>query len=274
MTTLDSGTRTIHSQRNKLNLNLSTCAPKAEISTTMPHLAKDTNLASANNFAEGSMVDPEMTTLDFYSLGEITMTARTPIFTNNAGTSTLNTPDITAVNLEDIFNVPESILSTPIQDVDPTPTTTANETEFEFVDAMTQLEHESIWGQETFNTVFETNDFGLCAPANVVEGTIIDEDITDATVDVVDNNGFLQMENMDILQWVVNDQNNEASKRCRAKRKRKHQEAEDELVLLQEKNMELRAKMDEMEREVQILKKRFLTNISVKNKTSENSSLI
>jgi len=263
------------------------------------------------------MIDPEMTTLDFYSLGEITMTARTPIFTNNAGTSTLNTPDITAVNLEDIFNVPESILSTPIQDVDPTPTTTANETEFEFVDAMTQLEHESIWGQETFNTVFETNDFGLCAPANVVEGTIIDEDITDATVDVVDNNDFLQMENMDILQWVVNDQkidfeiveqeeevkpervsvivpvasaasvlvqdtvkienlsedekyrkmrdqNNEASKRCRAKRKRKHQEAEDELVLLQEKNVELRAKMDEMEREVQILKKRFLTNISVK----------
>merc|ERR1711973_168278 len=150
-------------------------------------------------------------------------------------------------------------------------------------------------------------------------GTIIDEDITDATVDVVDNNDF--------LQWVVNDQkidfeiveqeeefkpervsvivpvasaasvlvqntvkienlsedekyrkmrdqNNEASKRCRAKRKRKHQEAEDELVLLQEKNVELRAKMDEMEREVQILKKRFLTNISVKNKTSENSSLI
>merc|ERR1712020_246041 len=134
--------------------------------------------------------------------------------------------------------------------------------------------------------------------------------------DVVDNNDFLQMENIDILQWVVNDQkidfeiveqeeevkpervsvivpvasatatatvkienlsedekyrkmrdqNNEASKRCRAKRKRKHQEAEDELVLLQEKNMELRAKMDEMEREVQILKKRFLTNISVKNK--------
>merc|ERR1712098_670107 len=164
------------------------------------------------------------------------------------------------------------------------------------------------------------NDFGLCAPANVAEGTIIDEDITDATVDVVDNNDFLQMENMDILQWVVNDQkidfeiveqeeevkpervsvivpvasaasvlvqdtvkienlsedekyrkmgdqNNEASKRCRANRKRKHQEAEDELVLLQEKNVELRAKMDEMEREVQILKKRFLTNISVKNKT-------
>jgi len=260
------------------------------------------------------MIDPEMTTLDFYSLGEITMTARTPIFTNNAGTSTLNTPDITAVNLEDIFNVPESILSTPIQDVDPTPTTTANETEFEFVDAMNQLEHESIWGQETFNNVFETNDFGLCAPANIVEGTIIDEGITEATVDVVDNNDFLQMENMDILQWVVNDQkidfeiveqeeevkpervsvivpvasatatatvkienlsedekyrkmrdqNNEASKRCRAKRKRKHQEAEEKLVLLQEKNVELRAQMDEMEREVQILKKRFLTNISVK----------
>merc|ERR1712098_492917 len=50
------------------------------------------------------------------------------------------------------------------------------------------------------------NDFGLCAPANVAEGTIIDDNVTDATVDVVDNNDFLQMENMDILQWVVNDQ--------------------------------------------------------------------
>merc|ERR1711944_200055 len=65
----------------------------------------------------------------------------------------------------------------------------------------------------------------------------------------------------------MRDQNNEASKRCRAKRKRKHQEAEDELIFLQERNVELRAKMDEMEREVQILKKRFLTNISVQNKT-------
>jgi len=263
------------------------------------------------------MIDPEITTMDLYSLGEITMTARTPTFTSNAGASTLNTPDITAVNLEDIFNVPESILSSTTQDVETTPTTTAIEPEFEFVDAaMEQLEHESIWGQETFNTVFETNDFGLCAPASIVEGTIADENVTDDTVDVVDSNDFLQMENMDILQWVVNDQkidfeiveqkeevkpervsvivpvasaatvlaqdevkienlsedekyrkmrdqNNEASKRCRAKRKRKHQEAEDELIFLQERNVELRAKMDEMEREVQILKKRFLTNISV-----------
>merc|ERR1711944_9133 len=128
------------------------------------------------------------------------MTARKPNVTINAGASTLNTPDITAVNLEDIFNVPEIIL--PTQDVETTPTTTATNMEFEFVDTM---EHESVWGQ-TFNHIFDTNDFGLCAPASFVEGTIAVDHATNIAVDVVDNNDFLQMENMDLLQWVVNDQ--------------------------------------------------------------------
>merc|ERR1712048_1426056 len=59
-------------------------------------------------------------------------------------------------------------------------------------------------------------------------------------------------------------QNNEASKRCRAKRK--SQELEDELMKLERRNVVLRAKMDSMEREVKLLKKKFLSDISLSSK--------
>ena len=58
-------------------------------------------------------------------------------------------------------------------------------------------------------------------------------------------------------------QNNEASKRCRANRKRKHQETEEELEMLAQRNVVLRAQMDEMEREVRELKSKLLTDITI-----------
>merc|ERR1711982_317527 len=61
-------------------------------------------------------------------------------------------------------------------------------------------------------------------------------------------------------------QNNEASKRCRTNRKRKSQELEEELTELERKNVVLRAKMDSMEREVKLLKKKFLSDISISSK--------
>merc|ERR1719410_3130320 len=64
----------------------------------------------------------------------------------------------------------------------------------------------------------------------------------------------------------MRDQNNEASKRCRANRKRKHQELEDELIELERKNVVLKEKMDSMEREVKLLKKKFLSDISLSYK--------
>merc|ERR1712184_17517 len=57
-------------------------------------------------------------------------------------------------------------------------------------------------------------------------------------------------------------QNNDASKRCREKRKRKHQEMEEELEFLQSKNQTLLDKVASMEREVRAMKKRLLTDIS------------
>merc|ERR1711936_1242922 len=59
-------------------------------------------------------------------------------------------------------------------------------------------------------------------------------------------------------------QNNDASKRCREKRKRKHQEMEEELEFLQSKNQTLLDKVASMEREVRAMKKRLLDDISSK----------
>merc|ERR1712020_280571 len=64
----------------------------------------------------------------------------------------------------------------------------------------------------------------------------------------------------------MRDQNNEASKRCRANRKRKHQEMDEELERLQERNVALRAQMDEMEREVKELKSKLLSDITISKK--------
>merc|ERR1711982_139856 len=61
----------------------------------------------------------------------------------------------------------------------------------------------------------------------------------------------------------MRNQNNEASKRCRANRKRKHQETDEELERLQQRNVVLRAQMDQMEREVKELKSKFLSDITI-----------
>merc|ERR1712152_57011 len=216
----------------------------------------------------------------------------------NTGTSNINTPNIATeddayefVFKETDFGTEATVATTTIEDTDLT---------------------ENVWGADSFG-VFESNDFGLCAPANLVEGAF------NAFDDLI--------ENVDLLQWIVNDQainvqedmtenaaeqkmttktevervsvivpvtslsppvpvsevkiellsedekyrkmrvqNNEASKRCRANRKRKHLEMEEEVVALQERNVELREKMAAMEAEVKMLKRRLLSDISVPSK--------
>merc|ERR1712228_118002 len=163
-------------------------------------------------------------------------------------------------------------------------------------------------------------DLGLCAPANVVEGAAKEfQPLEAASTSLCLSNDPLDLENLDLLQWIVNDQdinveieepkpeaphqdvervsvivpvvsqqfqieplevktenlssdekyrkmreqNNEASKRCRANRKRKHQETEEELEMLAQRNVVLRAQMDEMEREVRELKSKLLTDITI-----------
>jgi len=59
-------------------------------------------------------------------------------------------------------------------------------------------------------------------------------------------------------------QNNDASKRCREKRKRKLQDMEEELIFLQDKNQSLKDKVEFMEREVRAMKRRLLDDVRLK----------
>merc|ERR1711971_1452736 len=60
----------------------------------------------------------------------------------------------------------------------------------------------------------------------------------------------------------MREQNNRASQACRAKRKRKLVEEEEELAILQKKNIQLQAVLKEMEKEVASYKKRILEQVS------------
>jgi len=239
----------------------------------------------------------------------------------NAGSSLINTPDISSDTFEYVFTetgeAGNLVATETFEDVE---YSTLTETELNTADAKDFTE--DIWGHDTFE-VFETPDLGLCAPANVVEGAVKEfQPLEAASTSLCLSNDPLDLENLDLLQWIVNDQdinveieepkpeaphqevervsvivpvvsqqfqieplevktenlssdekyrkmreqNNEASKRCRANRKRKHQEMDEELERLQERNVVLRAQMDEMEREVKELKSRFLSDITLSKK--------
>merc|ERR1712126_597064 len=132
---------------------------------------------------------------------------------------------------------------------------------------------------ETFSTWTSLDDanLGLCLPAIEAEGRI------ELPVTVVGNN-VESSETDDLLKWIMDDnqiadfnfpneaeeattsflieevkeekyrrmreQNNRASQACRAKRKRKLAEEEQELTTLQEKNIHLQAVFKSMQEEV------------------------
>jgi len=274
---------------------------------------------------EGFLLDlPDVMNMDLTRMMDMNTTARAtqPIF--NTGASTLNTPEINQSldTFESIFNETEVVISN-------SPQSTALDLDYDLVETTEcgTMENytETVWGPETF--VFGTTDFGLCAPASLVEGATDNiataTDISPTATDIADP---LELENLDILQWVIDDQklneeslaeledkhcvrsdvqrvsvivptnstvapaeskvlvevktealtdiekyrkmrdqNNESSKRCREKRKRKHQEAEDELIELQNRNSILKATLDKMEREVKILKQKVLSDITKKS---------
>jgi len=269
---------------------------------------------------------------------DTTQAALTSNLEFNTGESTINTPDIAFEVFENIFNEPGTEIRTAepniftevtspesdfFQNIEYEPTT--QEKDMDTVETMDMTE--SIWGHGTFD--FEENELDLCAPASVVEGTFDQGESTFTVIEPTSGVDPLEIENIDLLQWIVEDQNiniqeglleveektnfaktevvervsvivpvqrqlseesapvveikiehltedekyrkmreqnNEASKRCRANRKRKHQELEDELIELERRNVVLKAKMDSMEREVKLLKKRFLSDISLSSK--------
>merc|ERR1712200_279327 len=64
------------------------------------------------------------------------------------------------------------------------------------------------------------------------------------------------------MEELTQEQNNRASQACRAKRKRKLAEEEQELTILQEKNIHLQAVFKSMQEEVALYKKRILEQVS------------
>jgi len=239
----------------------------------------------------------------------------------NTANSSLNTPDITDMDIGNILNTQD-------QDIDIADFINTADTDMD-----TRMEtREDVWGYESFD-VFQSSDYGLCLPATLVEGSQASLAADDDSLNVPDSDSALleEYQNIDILKWIVEDQdiqdpisanevseqaeevkrvsvivpvsspstafyinalteeeeekevkvkvenltedekyrrmrlqNNDASKRCREKRKRKQQEMEEELEFLQDKNQNLKDKVELMEREVRAMKRRLLDDISSK----------
>ena len=198
---------------------------------------------------------------------------------------------------------------------------------------------EEIWGYKTFN---DDDDFGICAPPSIVEGTVehenVEENLMEPPLESVGEEypeATFEIENNDVLKWIIDDQqiddlpilnnsqveptpfihtiplalpessatttflmeeipltsqpikievktedlredekyrkmrcqNNEASKKCRINRKRKQGDMEEECELLQERNVFLKSRLEEMEQEVKAWKKKLLSDIA-NNSTS------
>merc|ERR1739848_402746 len=167
---------------------------------------------------------------------------------------------------------------------EPLPTTTLHITDHKAeVEQMVEVETFSTW------TSLDDANLGLCLPAIEAEGRI------ELPVSVVGNN-VESSETDDLLKWIMDDnqiadfnfpneaeeattsflieevkeeaytrmreQNNRASQACRAKRKRKLAEEEQELAILEQKNIQLQAVLKEMEKEVASYKKRILEQVS------------
>jgi len=63
---------------------------------------------------------------------------------------------------------------------------------------------EDVWGHESFD-IFSTMDYGLCLPATLVEGSLAVSDNSQIVPDT-DPAALEEYENIDLLQWIVEDQ--------------------------------------------------------------------
>merc|ERR1712211_52223 len=148
---------------------------------------------------------------------DMELTAPTSNIEFNTGESTINTPDIALEVFENIFNEPGIEIASPESNLFTDPETriislesdlfqnieyetTMQETDMNTVEPMDMTE--SVWGPGTFDNL-EENVYELCAPASVVEGTF-DQEIDIGTSS---SNDPLEIENIDLLQWIVDDQN-------------------------------------------------------------------
>jgi len=328
----------IYSKRATFAGNLSTCLPKVPTQPTMQETpvvsisapqtwgAEMVSFPMEEEFLLSLLKDhntQSSSTLSTQGVENSPSTGKSLYRDFNTLPSALNTPEIKDFNFEENFeefftrnNLGKEAMKT-------------NETPMDDTDFS---QPEEIWGYKTFYD--DDDDFGLCAPPSIVEGTTetsTTEEVTftfQAPVEHLTEEALepnFDIEANDVLKWIIDDQqiedlpifepsqpeeisalhtvgatlpkqlftieetseasapvkvevkaedlgedekyrkmriqNNEASRKCRLNRKRKHQDMEEECKLLEEKNVFLKTRMEEMEQEVKVWKKKLLTDI-------------
>merc|ERR1711872_958515 len=177
----------------------------------------------------------------------------------------------------------------------PLPTTTLHITDHKAeVEQMVEVETFSTW------TSLDDANLGLCLPAIEAEGrielpvSVVGNNVESSETDdllkwIMDDNQIADFNfpNEEVKEEMgetskankrsrvkteelteeekyrrMREQNNKASQACRAKRKRKLAEEEQELTILQEKNIHLQAVFKSMQEEVALYKKRILEQVS------------
>jgi len=112
----------------------------------------------------------------------------------NSTESELNTPDIVDMDIGKILATTDIDIADLINTAD--------------IDTDTRMEtREDVWGHESFD-IFQTLDYGLCLPATLVEGSPTCLTAADDSMIVPDPDPAVleECENIDILQWIVEDQ--------------------------------------------------------------------
>jgi len=112
----------------------------------------------------------------------------------NTANSELNTPDITDMDIGNILATEDINIADLINTAD--------------TDMDTRMEtREDVWGYESFD-IFQSSDYGLCLPATLVEGSQASLAADDDSLNVPDSDSALleEYENIDILKWIVEDQ--------------------------------------------------------------------
>jgi hypothetical protein len=134
---------------------------------------------------------------------DLLATGNSPYRAFNSAASELNTPDLTTD-----LDIGKILAADNID----TQHNTAMET------------REDVWGHESFD-IFNTMDYGLCLPATLVEGSLAASD-DPLTVPETDPVALEECENIDILQWIVEDQDIDPLAACQVAQPEPEQPAE------------------------------------------------
>merc|ERR1712222_204910 len=217
-----------------------------------------------------SGINPENLTLNlissFGSRSEQISASRKPLFLDT--TLCLKEPSQETM----IAQGQESCLHTPVWGVEGFNISTSKEVEGELT---TGKQHTRVFnGLNNHNVEENSNDTAMINTINfddlLLGETVAQSTSTAATMDMMieEENQNLTIERNpvplpeDEKYRRMREQNNRASQACRAKRKRKLAEEEEELATLQQKNIQLQAVLKDMEKEVASYKKRILEQVS------------